>query len=166
MSLEPKEVDSLQEDRSQTALYERYGQVIFGYLRLHMHSPEDAEDLLLEVFLAALEHDNLSAFSPGEHLAWLRRVAHNKLANVYRRASRSPQVALDAIVETCGRISKNFPHCNSKSYSYAMETDSAVLKLPCYSINVREPCANFSHAALSFYVRSIGKPKERAHARS
>ncbi|HET7641187.1 MAG TPA: sigma-70 family RNA polymerase sigma factor [Ktedonobacteraceae bacterium] len=100
MSLEPKEVDSLQEDRSQTALYERYGQVIFGYLRLHMHSLEDAEDLLLEVFLAALEHDNLSAFSPGEQLAWLRRVAHNKLANVYRRASRSPQVALDAIVET------------------------------------------------------------------
>ena len=61
MSLEPKEVDSLQEDRSQTALYERYGQVIFGYLRLHMHSLEDAEDLLLEVFLAALGHDNLSA---------------------------------------------------------------------------------------------------------
>src|SRR5258708_37333039 len=64
------------------------------------------------------------------------------------------------------RISKNFPHCNSKSYSYAMETGSAVLKLPCYSINVRELCANFSHPALSCYARAIGKPHYTPHARS
>jgi RNA polymerase sigma factor (sigma-70 family) len=100
MSLEPKEADSFQGNHSQTALYERYGQVIFGYLRLHMRSLEDAEDLLLEVFLAALERDNLSSLSPREQLVWLRRVAHNKLVNVYRRASRSPQVALDSMVET------------------------------------------------------------------
>ncbi len=100
MPLEPNEVNSLQGNHNQTALYECYGQVIFGYLRLHMRSLEDAEDLLLEVFLAALEHDNLTALSPGEQLAWLRRVAHNKLVNVYRRACRSPQVALDSIVET------------------------------------------------------------------
>src|SRR5579859_291818 len=30
----------------------------------------------------------------------LRRVAHNKLANVYRKASRNPQVALDGLTET------------------------------------------------------------------
>lgn len=100
MPLEPKEVDSLQAYHSQTSLYESYGQIIFGYLRLHIHSLEDAEDLLIEVFLAALEHDNLAAFSPGEQLAWLRRVAHNKLINTYRRVSRSPHIALDAIEET------------------------------------------------------------------
>ena len=65
MLLEPKEVDSLQAYHSQTFLYESYGQIIFGYLRLHIHSLEDAEDLLIEVFLAALEHDNLAAFSSG-----------------------------------------------------------------------------------------------------
>jgi len=100
MPLEPKEVDSLQGNQSQTALYERYGQVIFGYLRLHMHSLQDAEDLLLDVFLAALEHNNLAALPHGEQLAWLKRVAHNKLVNVYRRASRAPQVALDSIEDT------------------------------------------------------------------
>jgi RNA polymerase sigma factor (sigma-70 family) len=99
MPLEPKEVDSLQGNQSQTALFESYGQVIFGYLRLHMHSLQDAEDLLLEVFLAALEHNNLTALSPGEQLAWLKRVAHNKLVNVYRQASRSPHLALDSIEE-------------------------------------------------------------------
>ena len=100
MSLESKETDNLAGNHSQTALYERYGQAIFGYLRLHVRSLEDAEDLLLEVFLAALEHDNLAALSPGEQLAWLRRVAHNKLLNNYRKASRSPQVALDSVMET------------------------------------------------------------------
>jgi RNA polymerase sigma-70 factor, ECF subfamily len=97
MSLEPNEVDHVPRDTSQTMLYERYGQAIFGYLRLHVHSPEDAEDLLLEVFLAALEHDNLFVLSPGEQLAWLKRVAHNKLLNVYRQASRHPRVALDSL---------------------------------------------------------------------
>jgi len=100
MSLEPKEVNDLQEQNSQTTLYERHGQAIFGYLRLHLRSLQDAEDLLFEVFLTALEHDNLSALPAGEQLAWLRRVAHNKLANVYRHESRHPQVALDSIGET------------------------------------------------------------------
>lgn len=100
MSLEPEEVGNLQGNHRQTALYERYGQVIFAYLRLHIRSLEDAEDLLLDVFLAALENDNLAALSPGEQLAWLRRVTHNKLLNVYRRTSRSPHVALDSIMDT------------------------------------------------------------------
>jgi RNA polymerase sigma factor (sigma-70 family) len=99
MSLESKHVENFKDLDDQAALYERYGSVIFSYLRLQLRSLEDAEDLLFEVFLAALEHDNLSAFSPGEQLAWLRRVAHNKLANVYRRESRHPHVALDAFVE-------------------------------------------------------------------
>lgn len=100
MSLEPTEIPSRQDSSSQTSLYERYGRAIFGYLRLRMPALEDAEDLLLEVFLAALEHDNLATFSPEEQLAWLRRVAHNKLANVYRKTSRNPQIALDGLAET------------------------------------------------------------------
>lgn len=55
--------------------------------------------MLLDVFLAALEHDNLTALPPEAQLPWLRRVAHNKLANTYRRGARHPQVALDPIVE-------------------------------------------------------------------
>jgi RNA polymerase sigma factor (sigma-70 family) len=87
-------------DQRPTELYETYGRALFGYLRLHGLSLEDAEDLLVEIFLAAMERDNLSTFSPGEQLAWLRRVAHNKLLNTYRHARRHPQVSLDSIVET------------------------------------------------------------------
>lgn len=60
-------------------LFDLYGQAIFAYVRLHTPSREDAEDMTLEVFTAALENDNLSGLQDSERLAWLRRVAHNKL---------------------------------------------------------------------------------------
>ncbi len=81
-------------------LYHRYAHVIFAYVRLHMPSREDAEDLTLEVFLGALEHDNLSALADDKRLAWLRRVAHNKIIDSHRRSARRPVVALDQVAET------------------------------------------------------------------
>jgi RNA polymerase sigma-70 factor, ECF subfamily len=81
------------------ALYSRFGQAIFAYVRLHTPSREDAEDLTLEVFTTALEHDNLAGLASGEQLAWLRRVAYNRLIDRYRRATRSPVVVLDEVVE-------------------------------------------------------------------
>lgn len=81
------------------ALYDRHGQAIFAYARLHTVSREDAEDLTLEVFTAALEQNNLVEMSAGEQLAWLRRVAHNRLIDGYRRTARRPVVVLDEIVE-------------------------------------------------------------------
>lgn len=81
-------------------LYDRYAPIIFAYVRLHLRSYEDAEDLTIEVFTTALEHDNLSAFGESEKLAWLRRVTHNRLIDRYRYADRHPNVALDQVVET------------------------------------------------------------------
>jgi RNA polymerase sigma factor (sigma-70 family) len=82
------------------ALYDRYARVIFAYVRLHTDPREDPEDLTLEVFLAALERGNLSALTEDEKLAWLTRVAHNKLIDSYRRSARHPIVALDQVAET------------------------------------------------------------------
>jgi DNA-directed RNA polymerase specialized sigma24 family protein len=47
---------------SAAALYERHAATIFAYLRLHLASLEDTEDALLEVFLAALEQEQLLAW--------------------------------------------------------------------------------------------------------
>ena len=128
MPLEPNEVDNIPRDTGQTMLFERYGQAIFGYLRLHAHSPEGAEDLLLEVFLGALEHDNLSALAPGEQLAWLRRVAHNKLLNVYRQASRHPRVALDSMVDSM--LEEDGPEQQALRQEERSQLQSALRKLP------------------------------------
>ncbi len=86
-------------DNSDASLYDRYASIIFAYARLHTSSREDAEDLTLEVFTAALEHDNLSDLADADKLAWLRRVARNKLVDSYRRTTRHPIVALERVEE-------------------------------------------------------------------
>jgi RNA polymerase sigma factor (sigma-70 family) len=82
-----------------TELYDRYAHIIFAYVRLHLSVREDAEDLTLEVFVAALEQRNLLGLSAEEQLKWLRRVASNKLVDLYRHTQRHPSVALESIVE-------------------------------------------------------------------
>src|SRR5260221_1993533 len=80
-----------------SALYDRYASSIFAYARLSTPSWEDAEDVTLEVFTAALEQANLSALSERQQLVWLRRVAHNKLVDRYRRAMHLPVVPLEQV---------------------------------------------------------------------
>ncbi len=82
------------------ALYDRFAASIFGYVRLSTPSWEDAEDVTLEVFTSALEQGNLSSLSERQQFAWLRRVAHNKLVDRYRRSARLPVVPLEQVVET------------------------------------------------------------------
>lgn len=81
-------------------LYQQYGRLIFAYLYLHTPTREDAEDLTVEVFISAMEHNNLSFISENERLAWLRRTAHNRLIDTYRRNARRPVLVLDDVVET------------------------------------------------------------------
>jgi len=69
-------------------LYQRYAPELLLYIRRHVPSQEDAEDVLLEVFIAALENPRLSDMRQQEQLAWLRRVAHNKFVDFLRRSVR------------------------------------------------------------------------------
>lgn len=81
-------------------LYEQFAASIFAYARLFAPSPEDAEDVTVEVFVAAWEQENLSWMSEKQQLVWLRRVAHNKLVDRYRRSAHLAPLPLDQIVET------------------------------------------------------------------
>jgi RNA polymerase sigma factor (sigma-70 family) len=92
--------DRLQLESAAHALYERYAASIFAYARLHMPSWEDAEDLTLEVFTAALEQDNLSWLADKQQFIWLRRVAQNKLVDRYRRSTHVSVIPLEQVVET------------------------------------------------------------------
>ena len=89
-----------QGNSADAALYDRYAASIFAYARLYTPSWEDAEDVTLEVFTAALEQGNLSSLTEQQQLAWLRQVAHNKLVDRYRRSARLPVVPLEQVVET------------------------------------------------------------------
>ena len=88
------------DDAPGARLYRTYAPTILTYLRGRASSQEDAEDLLLEVFLAAFERNGLAELPPERQIAWLRQVAHHKLIDYYRRSSRRPSVPLDEIAET------------------------------------------------------------------
>jgi len=80
-------------------LYDRYGAIILAYLRRHTASPEDAEDVLLDVFVAALEQDQLAALPEGAQVRWLQRVARNKVVDQHRRSARGLLVPLEQATE-------------------------------------------------------------------
>jgi RNA polymerase sigma factor (sigma-70 family) len=81
-------------------LYQRHASVILIYVRRLVPSWEDAEDIVLEVFLAALEQEKrLAELSDHSQLAWLRRVAHNKVVDLYRQSSNSPLTPFEAVSE-------------------------------------------------------------------
>ena len=55
MQRRPPAQESWEFPTDDAAFFDRYGPVIFAYILKHVRSREDAEDLTLEVFTAALE---------------------------------------------------------------------------------------------------------------
>jgi len=71
----------------QSTLYERFAGTILAYLCQQVSNQQDAEDLLLEVFLAALQNTLLARLPAVRQLTWLRRVARNKVIDHYRHTT-------------------------------------------------------------------------------
>jgi|SRR5258707_2983976 RNA polymerase sigma factor (sigma-70 family) len=121
-------------------LYDRYSFTIFSYIRLHIPSREDAEDLTVEVFAAALERDNLLGLSEQEQLAWLRHVARNKLVDSYRRQSHHTLVAFDKIEELVKEYSDSDPEyllLQQEEYAYLRKMVSKLSTLQQQVLHLR-----------------------------
>src|SRR5260370_30071493 len=76
-------------------LYDRFALTIFTYICQHVSHQQDAEDLLEEVFLAAFKNETLSGLSAKRQVAWLLRVAKNKVVDRYRHLAFYTLVPLD-----------------------------------------------------------------------
>jgi len=81
-------------------LYERYWFIVLRTIHQHISSHEDAEDVLLDVFLAALESNVFFNLMEQQQVAWLRRTAYNKAMDYHRRRTRQPLLALQDDDET------------------------------------------------------------------
>src|SRR5258708_13609323 len=75
-------------------LYHKYAQDVLRYIHRYIFSKEEADDLLMEVFLAAIESPTLLKLHAGEQIAWLQRVARNKVINYQRRCVEGPLIEL------------------------------------------------------------------------
>lgn len=88
------------DDEATDKLYQQHAASIFMYVRQHTQRREDAEDILVDTFLAALEEPRFKQFSEKEQVSWLWRVARNKTIDTYRRAQIRRSVPLEEITET------------------------------------------------------------------
>jgi len=70
------------------ALYDRYVQQVYRYVRMRVPHEQAAEDITSQVFLTALARID-SLRSEGSFAAWLFRVARNAVQDTYRARSTS-----------------------------------------------------------------------------
>lgn len=80
-------------------LYAQHAPAIFAYLRQQTASREDAEDVLVEVFVAAVEFSELDRLGEKEQIAWLWRVARNKVVDAYRRSRLRQGTDIDLVAD-------------------------------------------------------------------
>lgn len=82
--------EALQDSRALAAIIERYEAPLSRYVRRLGCAPEDAADVLQEIFLKAYvnlrSYDERLAFS-----SWLYRIAHNEAVSFFRRENVRPQ---------------------------------------------------------------------------
>src|SRR5258706_16257903 len=79
-----------QAEQEMALLYRKHAPGLLTYVRMCVPSPEDAEDLVVEVFMAALEHAQFAALLEKEKLLWLWRITRHKRINAYR-GGENPQ---------------------------------------------------------------------------
>ncbi len=93
---------SLSDDSPLARCYHLHAISLLAYVRQHVPSREDAEDIVIEAFLAALEQKGTSIFdlSEQQQLAWLRRVAYYRCVDRHRRSVRRPTVPLEGEAQT------------------------------------------------------------------
>jgi RNA polymerase sigma factor (sigma-70 family) len=76
-------------------LFEQHSEKLFTYLHQHTQSREDAEDILVDTFLAALAEEKFAHLSTSAQVAWLWRVARNKVVDAFRKATFRRNVPLE-----------------------------------------------------------------------
>ncbi len=81
-------------------VYRRYAPRVFAYLLCHVPTRQDAEDLLVEVFIVVLEKLPSLEVDESRLAAYTQMVARNKVADLYRKRGKRRVVSLETVVET------------------------------------------------------------------
>ena len=157
----------VQAEQEMALLYRKHAPGLLAYVRMHIASAEDAEDLLVEVFMAALENAKFAALSEKEKQLWLWRVTRNKVIDTYRRAKTRQNVTLEQVADglfedemaapnmrLCGKkiiwicmhTCKGCPCFNSRFYACALDRICPVARSRPGWASRKTSCASHFHA--------------------
>jgi len=95
----PRMDEETTRDEGNRILYDRFTLTIFTSICQHVSNKQDAEDLLVEVFLAAFSNEALSSLPAERQLAWLRSIARNKVVDHYRHIALLHLLPLEQALE-------------------------------------------------------------------
>ena len=98
-----------QEESEIAHLYKTYAQGMLTYVQMQVASQEDAEDIVVEVFLAALENTKFGMLPEKAQHLWLWRVAHNKIIDTYRRSKFRQSVAIEKVADSLFEDERHSP---------------------------------------------------------
>src|SRR5580704_16795697 len=127
-------------------LVERYEDKLMRYARKFLRDPDDAKDIVQEVFIKAYENiqsfDATRRFSP-----WVYRIAHNEFVNAIKKRARGPVLGIDFDVV--------FPHLTAGETAddTAMERDMKKTLEACLDEldpKYREPLVLYYYEGLSY----------------
>lgn len=88
------------EDAFYADLYQRHAPGLFAYVYRQTASREDAEDIVLDVFLMVLRQQDFAAFDEQKQVAWLWTITRNKVVDRFRSSARRPHVPIEPLVDT------------------------------------------------------------------
>lgn len=115
-----------------TALYQRYAPTLFAYLHRHTGSLEDTEDLLLDVFEAALARPAFERLTSQEQEAWLWNVARNKAVDHQRKRTRRKGLSLDHVPEELYEPERETPESSLLRQEEYARLYASIQRLPTF----------------------------------
>ena len=91
---------TLLEDAFYADLYQRHAPGLFAYVYRQTASREDAEDIVLDVFLMVLRQQDFATFDEQKQVAWLWTITRNKVVDRFRRSTRQQHVPIEPLADT------------------------------------------------------------------
>ena len=79
---------ALLEDAFYADLYRRHAPGLFAYIYRQTASREDAEDIVLDVFLTVLLQQDFVTFDEQKQVAWLWTITRHKVVDRFRKNVR------------------------------------------------------------------------------
>lgn len=122
--------ESVYHEASFARFYEAWASPLLDYLRTRTRTLEDAEDILVETFLAARQNEQIMREVARGQIAWLRQVSRNKLADYYRRQGQAQVLPLEQARGLMGQESPDNPEQMVLQTENLAHLQTAIRSLP------------------------------------